>query len=98
MTMKETKEEKVAEFLPQISVILSVRLLTSATKENSIARSPKDATLFGGILFKINYRFFTGGISVASYGLSLLRIIVELFKAIRAFSRMLKKRKCKIRR
>lgn len=91
MTMKETKEEKVAEFLPQISVILSVRLLTSATKENSIARSPKDATLFGGILFKINYRFFTGGISVASYGLSLLRIIVELFKAIRAFSRILKK-------
>ena len=98
MTMKETKEEKVAEFLPQISVILSVRLLTSATKENSIARSPKDATLFGGILFKINYRFFTGGISVASFGVSLLRIIVELFKAIRAFSRMLKKRKCKIRR
>lgn len=91
MTMKETKEEKVAEFLPQISVILSVRLLTSATKENSIARSPKDATLFGGILFKINYRFFTGGISVASFGVSLLRIIVELFKAIRAFSRILKK-------
>ena len=91
MTMKETKEERVAEFLPQISVILSVRLLTSATKENSIAKSPKDATLFGGILFKINYRFFTGGISVASYGVSLLRIIVELFKAIRAFSRMLKK-------
>ena len=91
MTMKETKEERVAEFLPQISVILSVRLLTSATKENSIARSPKDATLFGGILFKINYRFFTGGISVASFGVSLLRIIVELFKAIRAFSRMLKK-------
>ena len=98
MTMKETKEERVAEFLPQISVILSVRLLTYATEENSIAKSPKDATLFGGILFKINYRFFTGGISVASYGLSLLRIIVELFKAIRAFSRMLKKRKCKIRR
>lgn len=98
MTMKETKEERVAEFLPQISVILSVRLLTSATKENSIARSPKDATLFGGILFKINYRFFTGGISVASFGVSLLRIIVELFKAIRAFFRMLKKRKCKIRR
>lgn len=91
MTMKETKEERVAEFLPQISVILSVRLLTSATKENSIARSPKDATLFGGILFKINYRFFTGGISVASFGVSLLRIIVELFKAIRAFSRILKK-------
>ena len=66
MTMKETKEERVAEFLPQISVILSVRLLTSATKENSIAKSPKDATLFGGILFKINYRFFTGGISVSS--------------------------------
>ena len=91
MTMKETKEERVAEFLPQISVILSVRLLTSATKENSIARSPKDATLFGGILFKINYRFFTGGISIASFGVSLLRIIVELFKAIRAFSRILKK-------
>lgn len=91
MTMKETKEERVAKFLPQISVILSVRLLTSATKENSIARSPKDATLFGGILFKINYRFFTGGISVASFGVSLLRIIVELFKAIRAFSRILKK-------
>ena len=50
--MKETKEERVAEFLPQISVILSVRLLTSATKENSIAKSPKDATLFGGILSK----------------------------------------------
>ena len=66
MTMKETKEERVAEFLPQISVILSVRLLTYATEENSIAKSTKDATFFGGILFKINCRFFTGGISVSS--------------------------------
>ena len=56
MTMKETKEERVAKFFPQISVILSVRLLTYATEENSIAKSTKDATLFGGILFKINCR------------------------------------------
>ena len=66
MTMKETKEERAAEFLPQISVILSVRLLIYATEENSISKSTKDATLFGGILFKINCRFFTGGISVSS--------------------------------
>lgn len=66
MTMKETKEERVAKFFPQISVILSVRLLTYVTEENSIAKSTKDATLFGGILFKINCRFFAGGISVSS--------------------------------
>ena len=32
----------------------------------AIAKSTKDATLFGGILFKINCRFFTGGTSVSS--------------------------------
>ena len=51
--MKETKEERVAEFLPQISVILSVRLLTYATEENSIAKSTKDATLFAEYFSKL---------------------------------------------